>query len=334
MNNLHAKSPCCREKIIKFGSRRRQCVRCKNTWRIRKKRRGRKKLRSNSWYVHRYLEESLRYRSSSRLSPDQFRYRIGKGLRRLLEITPPVSIPTKIPCVAVVDATIHKILGRYYTTYIVLIRPVAENTAIIYDTCTLPGYENGVAWKYVLIKRINPDLRRQIKALTCDGARIFPRIAVQNNWLLQRCHFHLLSALHSRLSGKRMRKRYRRIGKRITGLVRIVLTSMDEKEIASALLKLKRYQHSESIPVTVRSRILKGFLQEYQEYRTYLLYSDLNLPRTTGSCESMNSIIRRFLSGARGISSPAALDQWIRAIVAKRKTIRCNGTNCQPNFSH
>lgn len=334
MNNLHAKSPCCREKFTRYGQRRRQCSKCGGTWRIRQKKRGRKRLRDNPEYAHRYLERSLTYQSSHRLTPDQFRYRIGKGQKRFLETASPVPIYPNVPCVVVVDAMINKIMGRYYTTYIVLIRPVKDNTAIIYGAYTLPGYENGHAWTHVLTERIPEGLRRQIKAIVCDGARIFPRIAAMNEWVLQRCHFHLLAALHTRLSGRRMRKRYRLVGKRLTALIRTVITSTDEAEISRALVRLKRYQYSETVPVTVRERILHGFLREYREYRTYLKHPELNLPRTTGSCESMVRIFRTFLGRTHGISSPGAFDQWIRAIVAKRKTIRCNGTISQPNFSH
>ena len=46
MHSWHAKSRCCRAKIYHFGSRhRRQCSQCKRTWRIRKKRAGRKRHR-------------------------------------------------------------------------------------------------------------------------------------------------------------------------------------------------------------------------------------------------------------------------------------------------
>src|SRR5262245_9130522 len=40
MNLLHAKSPCCRAKIYRFGSRHRQCSLCKRTWSVRRKKRG------------------------------------------------------------------------------------------------------------------------------------------------------------------------------------------------------------------------------------------------------------------------------------------------------
>src|SRR3990167_1503103 len=48
MKKLHAKSPCCRARVVKFGARRRQCAFCKKTWRLRKKKRGRSRLRGNS----------------------------------------------------------------------------------------------------------------------------------------------------------------------------------------------------------------------------------------------------------------------------------------------
>ena len=42
---LHAKSPCCRAVVHRFGGRRRRCSRCGRTWSIRSCRRGRKSIR-------------------------------------------------------------------------------------------------------------------------------------------------------------------------------------------------------------------------------------------------------------------------------------------------
>lgn len=335
MTTQHAKSPCCQEKILRFGKRRRQCMRCKRTWRIRQKRRGRKRLRIHPEYVQRYLARSsscYSTYSARHLSYRQFNYRVLRSRSLFLQAEPRQTIPIKTRCVAVVDAMIHKVCGRYYTTYVVLIRPIEGTEAIIYEVLTFPDYENGARWMYLLTEFIPQELRCQIVALICDGARIFPRIAAQNNWLLQRCHFHLLATLHTRLSGKRMRKQWRRTGKRITSLIRIVLDDQDNNRVTRALLKLRKYLYCKKVPIAVRVRVISGFLKEYQNYRTYLNYPEFNLPKTSNSCEAVIRIIRRALSCMHGVNSPRALEQWIRAIVTKKKTIRCNGTKNQPNF--
>ncbi|MFC1615157.1 hypothetical protein ACFL22_01230, partial [Patescibacteria group bacterium] len=45
MKKIQTNSLCCGVKIHNYGERRRQCSKCKKTWRIYKKKTGRKKIR-------------------------------------------------------------------------------------------------------------------------------------------------------------------------------------------------------------------------------------------------------------------------------------------------
>lgn len=329
MNSLHANSLCCQEKVIRFGSRRRQCSRCKHTWRIRQKKRGRKSIRATPDLVQRYVSGRLSF--TSRLSYKQFNYRIKKSRDVVLRKESLPSIPPNMPCIAIVDAMINKIDGSYVTTYFVLIRMAGETEAIIASASTRIGYEKGMTWFSILVDEFPLDLKQQVQAIICDGARIFTTVARHNNWKLQRCHFHLLSAFYNRLSGARSRKRFKRTGHRILALVRTVLESSNEREVNAAINRLSRYRLSPHVPNFVRIRLIPGFLRNWRYYRTYLVYPTLNLPRTSNSCESLIKITRTFLAKARGFRTYEALDKWIQALVLKRKTIRCKGTKNQPN---
>lgn len=135
MRKKHAKSPCCREKAIHFGAHRRQCTRCRQTWRVRPKRRGRKRKRSGADLASRYLTHSIPPVSTSARSLGQSvstaKHRLARSLRLFLKTTPWPAVPAAVPLVAVADAWIKKPRGSYHTWYGIFLRPVAGNRAAI-----------------------------------------------------------------------------------------------------------------------------------------------------------------------------------------------------------
>lgn len=331
MNSLHVNSPCCQGMVVRFGRRRRQCCICKRTWRIRLKKRGRHSLRISSDLASRYIDGTYHFKSNSRLSYGQFKYRLRKSRDKVLAQAPLSSLPDSGPYLLLVDAKIQQVRGRYFTTYLVLIRSIRSSQASIYRVSTLPGYENGVTWTSLLVEQMPPSLKGQIKAIICDGARIFPVIAQQNGWLLQRCHFHLLAILHSQLTGWKLGKRQARLGLRLRAHIHVVLTSTDEHRVQLALKRLRFYRSSSEVSDTVRRRVLNGFIIQYQDYRTYLKYPELQLPRTNNSCESFIRVIHSFFANARGVSSAKALERWIQMVCTRKSSIKCRGTTHQPN---
>ena len=76
--------------------------------------------------------------------------------------------------------------------------------------------------------------------------------------------------------------------------------------------------------------VLSGFLTHYRDYRTYLVYPELYLPRTSNTAESLIGMIRSLCYRARGFRTIHALRAWIEALIKHRRTVRCNGVH-QPN---
>lgn len=337
MSQKHTKSPCCQGKTIRFGQRRRQCSICKKTWRIRQKRKGRKVKRMNTDIVKRYLCKNGfnldEHASRVGITVPALRKRIRKNLNLLLETEQWTEPPKNKDLVVVIDALLQQIFfgksKRYYTVYLVLLRALDDDKAIILKPVIFPRYENKTDWEQAL-NNIPKSARNRILALIGDGKPCFLTIARDNGWLLQRCHFHLLAELR-RYASKKRKSKNRELISKIDKEVRIIITTADKNKLQESLKKILLFTNNPDVPQRIKTRFLKGLLRNYEYYRTYLNYPELNLPITTNSCEALNSIIGNFLMRIRGINSPNAFRKLIQALMLLRKKVACKGSNHQPN---
>lgn len=337
MSKQHMKSPCCQGKIIRFGQRRRQCSICKNTWSIHPKKRGRKSKRTNTDLVKYYLSNGSlnldKHAGKLGITVPALRKRIRKSLELLLAKEQWLGPPKDKEFIAVIDALLEQIFTgrrkRYYTIYFVLLRPTDSDEAIILKPVIYPRYENGTDWQRALGK-IPKSVRNRILALVGDGEPSFITIARENDWPLQRCHFHLLAELYRSASRKRKSKN-RKLVDKIESLVRSIITTTDNKKLNDDLGKIFKLINDSNIPVRIKTRFLKGFYRNYQLYRTYLNHPRLNLPVTSNSCETICRIVGKFLSKVHGLNTARSLIKWIEALALIRKRISCKGTNYQQN---
>lgn len=330
MNNLHAKSPCCREKIYRFGSRRRQCSNCHKTWRIRRKRVGRKSKRESTRFLIRYLHHevpSLYARAKAYgTSDDHLRIRLNRSLNHFLRTTSWPRLPRKRPLIVIADAMVCFLDGRWYTFYFIVLRKPNDSQAVIVRPYIKQGTEVWVGWLNAFSK-LPPKVKNSIVALVCDGHSGLVNTAKRESWILQRCHFHLISRLQSRRSKWRY-SRHSYEGKLIYRLVREVLTTPSPEKILPCIEKLREIGQTTSSR-EVRS-ILLGFSNNYPDYRTYLLYPKLHLPKTSNAIESMIGSIQSLRSRARGFRTRVSLIKWVNAVLKNKQTITCNGYY-QPN---
>jgi DNA-binding Lrp family transcriptional regulator len=332
MSQKHAKSPCCRGKIYHFGQRRRQCFVCKKTWRIRQKKKGRKLKRISRELVKRYLSNGSfnleEHAHRLGLSLAALHYRIRKSRDIFLEKEHWLSIPVNQSFIIIVDALILQIQKRFFTAYFILLRSIKDDKAIILEPSIFSRYENKADWQHVL-NRIPEKSRRRILALVGDGEPCFATITRQHGWLLQRCHFHLLAELYRFASFKR-KSRNRKLAEKINKLVRSIISTTNIKELKRSLRKVNSLIQNPDVPERIKARFLKGFCRNFQFYRTYLNYPNLNLPITTNSCETLCRITRNFLNKIHGLNTAQSLTKWIKALMLFRKKIYCKRTNFQP----
>lgn len=319
MASSHAKSPCCQGRSIRFGKRRRQCVVCRKTWRVRKKRRGRKRLRRDTRLAVRYVRRIL---VAPRLSTDQRQRRLAASANYLQEDTRWLSLPVLPPLIAVADAVRVRAEKRVWTIYLILIRRSCASRAWIAEPYMREGKESWQGWQDAFAA-IPEKTRRAIAALVSDGHSGLVSVAHRNGWLLQRCHFHLIA----KLQGRRSRwgsGRHRLMGEYLYALASEIMTNPDEETAGRLLMELEARR--ELLGVGQIQRYLSGFFRNIPEYRTYLHNPHLHLPRTSNAAEALAGIIRRFLNRAHGFRTHASLIRWVRTLLKERQTIACNGS--------
>jgi len=282
MNKKHEKSACCRAKIIKYGRRRRQCVSCRKTWRVWKCARGRKKKRVNHNLVKAFLNRETIAISKRAEKRGQSESTLQDALRKsrdaFLLHEPYAPIP-RGDLIMVADAVIELIKGRWVTTYLMLLRSVSGNVAVILPPFFRRGTETWEGWSEAF-ETIPETAQIRIKALVCDGHVGLVGEAKEKRWVLGRCHFHLLARIQSRRSLSFI-ARNKKEAEIIFLHVRTILYGRNEQSILTSLNVIEEIGWISSSP-TIRTT-LSGFVKHYEDYRTYLEYPDLHLPTTNNT---------------------------------------------------
>ena len=319
MNKLHEKSPCCRAKIYKFGGKRRQCSVCKKTWTVWAKKRGVKPSRPN----HNLLEKVLVKKRSllslgmtkKSLAKSSLSAKLAKAMQSCLKnIKSP--LPSGDNCILVVDAAWFQFKKVRWTLYLGAVRNVDSNKADILEPKLVCGRECHLGWRDY-IDSLPEEIKQPIKAVVSDGFRGVDRIAKSHNWIIQRCHFHLISQLQvNRGRWKKMPDTPMR--EEIYQTVVKLLYARESKQILEEHL---RYLINKSSCPHRLKMIATEFLRHLHQFRSYLLYPELNLPATTNSIESLNKIIR---TRCKHLCTPESLLLRVRTLLKIRKTVTCN----------
>lgn len=333
MIKKHTKSPCCSAPVRRYGKRRRQCGKCKTTWRIRQKKRGRKTKRTSSRLVIKYLARhiaTIRILAERHYEGKSSAQRaLAKSLNHFIRAHPAcweTRIPATGDLLLIADAIWYHILGKKYTIYLLLLRPRTDEEAIIWLPHIAAGHEDIRGW-HEAIATIPHAIQARIGAIICDGGTGIVSYAHQRGWLLQRCHFHLLAAVQNYLTTG-PRSRQRPFALRVMWLTQTVLCDSDGGAVQSALHTV------DAIRRTTRSRGLRrtlgGILLHWREYRTYREYPEWRFPATSNAAESCIQCIRDLLYRCRGFRSKRQLIRWLTAFTIYKKTIRCR-PKYQPN---
>ncbi len=237
-------------------------------------------------------------------------------------------LPPKAPnLIVIADAVIKQVERKQYTAYCMLVRSPTETEATILPPIILAGGETQLSWR-IAFNTLPPSLLSCIKALVCDGHRGSVNYAKQHNWLIQRCHFHLLAAIQGRRS-RFAYSRHRREAKHIFDLVYRVLEEREEIPIRAFLLKIEAC----ALSTTSRElrKVLLGFVNNYEDYRTYLYHPELELPTTTNTAESCIGSLEELCHRLRGFPTLYSFEKWFEALAKFKKRIKCNGQYQQKN---
>jgi hypothetical protein len=314
MKKIHAKSSCCFAKIVRFGERRKQCSKCHRTWRTRKKKRGRKQKRVSKKIVKSYfsrtLPSSYGLAKERNTSPDTFEYRLLKSRNLFSRNEAWPSLPNTSPFILIADAKKMKIVGEMTTMYFILVRSTSEKTAFVHKPHIEIGDESVTGWDRAF-DTLPDSVSRGVLGLVCDGHLGLIYSAKWRKWKIQRCHFHLIKSLVVRRSVKSTRGNAK-LGAIILSLVKNILTTKDADVLKHSIDEIEAIGW-ESKKGMLRP-IIEGFLNHLDEYRTYIDYPELCLPKTSNSAEAYIGGLQKLLNQAHGFRTMAVS---LKSIISK-----------------
>jgi hypothetical protein len=219
--------------------------------------------------------------------------------------------------ILIIDAQWQYFSGKLWTLYILSVKSTNSVTVDIFDPVLIPGKENAASWNAV-IDNLPGSVKKRVIALVSDGIRGIETIADNNGWIIQRCHFHLLSILQ-KMRGKRASTPGRLIREEIYQLSRLALTEKSDRRLNSVCRRLAKLAHSGECPKRMKM-IIRDFLRRLVEFRNYLDHPELNLPTTVNVMESINSRIRK---NARTVNTPEAWRKWAIICVRFKSKFTC-----------
>lgn len=319
MKLLHKKSQCCGAKIVRFGGKRRQCSACKKTWRIKPSKRGPKPKRKQNNYldkvfIHGFTVKQLAF--NSQLSSDAVYKRFSKNIDHLVAQKRTIKIKGD-KLILIIDAQWQYFEGKLWTIYLLAVKSSGDDSAVILDPILRQGRENSSFWKEV-IDQLESSIKNRLIAVVCDGIRGMDTVAKDNNWIIQRCHFHLLSSLQ-KMRGKRASTHGRQVREEIYHSVKLALVETSSYRLNKLCKRLSELAQDDGCPKRMRM-IVRDFLRRFSEFRIYLEYPEFNIPTTISVMESINSFTRR---KSRTVNCPRTWHKWTLAAIRYKSIFTC-----------
>jgi hypothetical protein len=322
MATLHGKDHDCHDYMQRHGSKRRRCTYCGHTWSVRKKRRGPKPRRISCSLPKMVLvdhEPTGRLSQRRQCSPSALYARTRHAFDRLVQQRANVTLPVGQDLVLVADGLWFRFQRREWVLYNMALRPVGADRACFVDPVMLEGKECGKRWRQALATALTPDQRQRIRALVTDGFRGGKRIAAENGWALQRCHWHVLATLRGFLGLRRKTTHGLAMRRAIYRWVREALQTPDEaraQELCRELIGLTEHRYCH----TRLRYVVSGFVNDIDDFRAYSRHPELKLPRTISSVESKHDQMRDAVSCVR---TPQAVLRRIRSLFRLKPSICC-----------
>jgi Transposase, Mutator family len=313
------KSKCCGAKTIRFGGRRRQCSVCNKTWSVRSAKRGPKQRRMKCDYLNKIFNHGFKVKQlslNSKLSVDVIYKIFANNLNVVVEQKRIVRVKGS-KLILVVDAEWHYFKKKLWTLYFLAIKSTGAQTVVILDPILMPGKENTATWNEIF-NQLPKSIKKRIIALVSDGIRGIETVTENNGWIIQRCHFHLLSALQKR-RGKRASTPGRLIREEIYNSVKLALVEISTRRLNILCRRLALLSKEDGCPKAMRM-IVRDFLRRFYEYRAYLDHPELSLPTTTNVMESVNSYVRE---KTKTIKTPNAWHKWAIACARIKSKFTC-----------
>jgi len=167
-----------------------------------------------------------------------YRYRFRQALRRWVARPSPQAIP-RGPLVLLADGLWFEFEGIPWVLYLRALKPRRGRHATFLDPVLLPGREGANRWQQA-IEAIPRAVRKRDRAMVVDDLPGMQKIAAQQQWALQLCHFHLLLKVQARRGRVRYRLRGGAVREEIQQLVRSALELPDGRQLNAVVQRLQR----------------------------------------------------------------------------------------------
>lgn len=230
------------------------------------------------------------------------------------------------PYVLLADGLWFTFKKQDWVLFLRALKPISENKAYFLDPILLPGGESYENWSHALAA-IPGELRKHIKAFVSDGFRVSKTIVSEHGLIHQRCHFHLIAYLQVRRGHRKKNLKGNSVRESIYQAVIKLLKAQGGKEVKALSNYLRLLARNSDCPNSMRMSVSE-FLRALPEFRAYLKYTNLHLPTTTGTVETMCKLIRK---NTRTLRTAKSLKLWAAAIVRLKSPLTCNGKDIQHN---
>lgn len=307
---------------IRYGGRRRQCVSCRSTWRVRTKKRGPKAAKNRLADLEKTFVERLTLAQQARRArtgAKAFAKRHARTLASLCERPWPHAIPDG-HLILVMDAIWFRLGGERHTAYLMGLRAVDGDELHFLRPILRPGHESQKRWHEV-IGEIPPEAKERILAVVSDSFSGAGGIAKAHGWIFRRCQAHLLLRLET-LCGDNKPVSWREGRQELKRLAYALMNARSETEASAIADEFARLGDGPRCPTRLR-QIVTETLRYLHEYRACSLHPELHLPATTNALENTNGRIRSVLNRSRGCRTPESLIRWITGFLWFHPTVKC-----------
>jgi len=322
MATLHETSHDCRAHAQRHGGRRRRCARCGRTWSVHRRRSGRRHRRISNTLPRMALvdhEPIRRLSQRCHCSRDSMYRRIRQACERLVRPAVALPLPTEEPLILLADGLWFAFRRRVWVIYTTALRPVAADRAHFLAPVLLEGRECSKRWRQAFDSALPSEHRKRICALVTDGFPGGRTIAAENSWVLQRCHWHLLSVLRGFLGVRRKTTRGRSVRKAIYRLAREALRTPAEARAQEICRELSCLAQSRRFPTRLRY-LVGGLVRDSGDFRAYLRFPEMRLPTTISAIESMHGRMR---DAVFCVNSPTAVLLRLSSLLRLEPSITC-----------
>lgn len=321
--------PRCSRRLHRHGERRWYCPRCHRAFRFHHKRRGPKRrlrtlrpLTVRRFLAGRHSVRSLQERGQRSLGATHRRLR--RGLCQLARglLRPP--LPAFGGVIIVADALWLRIRGRRVTVYVILVRPVWSDTAVVAVVLPREEWECEAGWRAALLE-LPPTLRRCVRGASVDEHAGLTRALRDlcgepgEDLPIQWCQFHCLAEFLRKLGRKTVKRDP--VTAAVWGLVRRMLREPRASARRRLIHQLQRLARRRVCPPrTVRA--VHWFLARIPRVTVTFRYPRRRLPTTTGSAESSCNLLRTLFRRVRPRSMDA-LETACAIFLRLHPTIQC-----------